>query len=498
MIKRGSGILLHISSLPSPYGIGDVGPNAYAFIDYLSENKQSFWQILPFTLTDQIYGNSPYSSMSAFAGNTLFISPAFMVRDGFLEENDLEPLPVFENERVDYTKVSEYKERLFSRAHQLFIKRKKNPRYEAFCKEHAFWLEDFALFAVLKNHHKGKEWAQWPAEIRERNPTALETCTTQLRNKIEKEKFLQYLFFTQWRSLKQYSAEKQVQIIGDIPIYVNYDSVDVWTHPEIFKLSKDKKPLFVAGVPPDYFSQTGQLWGNPVYEWKALKKTGYSWWLSRLKHTLNLCDVLRIDHFRGFVAYWQVPATETTAVNGKWQDGPGEHFFEMLRKQMPSLPIIAEDLGIITPDVEALIQKLDLPGMKVLLFAFDGDSARHPYVLHNHIKNCVVYTGTHDNNTARGWFEREATPEAKERIFRYLGRSLSAQEIHVEFMRMALMSVADAAIIPMQDVLGLDQNARMNIPGTVGTNWQWRLTPDYRSLSMSTPLLEMTQLYGRT
>lgn len=497
MIKRGSGILLHVTSLPSLYGIGDLGPEAYAFIDYLAENKQGFWQVLPFNPTDQVYGNSPYSSISAFAGNLLLISPEFMVRDGILSEEDIQPLPEFVNGQIDYGAVTEYKEKLFTSAYKLFTKKKKDAHYEAFLREHSFWLQDFALFVVLKSHFEGEEWSQWPDEIRNRDPATLAKFTKQFCDKIEKEKFLQYIFFKQWFALKQYANQKNIQIIGDIPIYVNYDSVDVWTHPEIFKLDKNKRPLYVAGVPPDYFSATGQLWGNPVYQWKELKKTDYAWWITRLKHTLSLCDWLRIDHFRGFAAYWQVPASETVAVKGKWVDGPRDHFFKVLSKHIHNLPIIAEDLGIITPDVEELIRKFNLPGMKVLLFAFDGESAKHPYVPHNHIKNCVVYTGTHDNNTVQGWFEKEASEESKQRLFRYLGRSLPAQEVHWEFIRLAMMSVADIVIVPMQDILGLGAEARMNLPGTAQGNWQWGLLPEYRSSLINTRLLEMTQMYGR-
>ncbi len=497
MLKRGSGILLHVTSLPSSYGIGDLGPEAYAFIDFLAENKQRFWQILPLNPTDQVYGNSPYSSVSAFAGNLLFISPELLVRDGFLCEKDLQPIPEFPHEQVNYKIVTKYKEKLLTKTHQLFSKKKKKPRYEAFCRTHSFWLQDFALFTVLKSHFKGKDWSRWPDEIRNRKPSELTALTKQFHEKIEREKFFQYIFFTQWLALKQHCSQKNIHIIGDIPIYVNYDSVDVWTHPEIFKLDKNKKPTHVAGVPPDYFSATGQLWGNPVYQWKELKKTSYAWWMTRLKHTLSLCDLLRIDHFRGFAAYWQIPVNETTAINGKWVDGPRDHFFELLRKQMPQLPIIAEDLGLITPDVKALIKKFNLPGMKVLLFAFDGDSADHPYVPHNHIKNCILYTGTHDNNTVQGWFAHEATAEAKQRLFRYLKRTLTAPDIHWEFIRMAMKSIANVAIIPMQDILGLNQESRMNQPGTGEGNWQWRLAPEYRTPTINPRLLEMTQMYGR-
>jgi 4-alpha-glucanotransferase len=320
----------------------------------------------------------------------------------------------------------------------------------------------------------------------------------ELSDRIEREKYLQFVFFEQWLSLKSYAREKGIQIIGDIPIYVHCDSVDVWTNPEIFKLDEEKKPAFVAGVPPDYFSETGQLWGDPVYQWNGLRDRGYSWWLKRVEHNLQLFDLVRIDHFRGFAAYWEIPAGEKTAVRGKWVDGPGDDFFKILVKRFPRLPIIAEDLGIITPDVRKLMNRFKLPGMRVLLFAFGDDLATNPYVPHNYIKNCVVYTGTHDNNTVKGWFEGEATQEDKGRLFRYLGREVSVEEIPWELIKLAMMSVANLAIIPMQDILGLGTEARMNRPSITEGNWEWQLLSDQLKSSVTERLREMTEIYGRT
>ncbi|MEE9504206.1 MAG: 4-alpha-glucanotransferase [Thermodesulfobacteriota bacterium] len=495
MKQRGSGILLHITSLPSPYGIGDMGPWAYKFADFLSQTKQRFWQILPLNPTDPIYGNSPYHSIAAFANSLLLISPERMVDDGFLSRKDIEPVPKFPQRRVNYRQVIAYKEKLFHSAYERF-KEGKNSEYEQFCSENGHWLEDFALFIALKAHFREQSWSDWPQDIRDRQPEALQNMKEQLQGKIKMEKFLQYVFFKQWFSLKEYCNQRDIQIFGDMPIYVDYDSVDLWMAPGMFKLNESKRPLFVAGVPPDYFSETGQLWGNPLYKWDALKEKRYDWWMKRIKHNLQLFNMVRIDHFRGLVAYWEVPAGENTAINGKWVEAPAEDFFKVLLEQFPDSPIIAEDLGIITPDVREHMERFGFPGMKVLLFAF-GDDAKNPYLPHNHVKNCVLYTGTHDNNTVRGWFDNEASPEIKERLFRYLGRKVPAEEINWELIRIVMMSVANMAIFPMQDVLGLGEKDRMNLPSTPKGNWEWRLLPDQITPSLSERLGEMTKMYGR-
>jgi 4-alpha-glucanotransferase len=497
MDKRASGILLHITSLPSPYGIGDMGPEAYRFADFLAEAKQGFWQILPLNPTERVYGNSPYHSISAFAGNPLLISPDLLVQDSFITETDCKPLPNGPTVRVDYDIVVPYKENLFNTAYDRFKQAQAHDEYNRFCSQHSSWLNDFALFVALKQHFNGKAWNQWPPEVRDRQPDALQAFKEEIHDTIEQEKFQQYLFFRQWFTLKGYCNEKGIQIIGDMPIYVDYDSVDVWTHPEIFRLDAERQPEAVAGVPPDYFSATGQLWGNPVYQWDTLKDQGFDWWIQRMGHTLNLFDVVRIDHFRGLVAYWEVPAGEQTAINGQWVEVPVYDFFDALRAQFPTLPVIAEDLGVITPDVRKVMQHFELPGMKVLLFAFGEDNPEHPYLPHTYEENAVVYTGTHDNNTVKGWFKSEAKPEDKKRLFHYLGHKTSAQDVPWELIRLAMESKANLAIIPMQDILGLGEEARMNRPATGDGNWEWQLMPDKIKPSVGDRLREMTEAYGR-
>jgi 4-alpha-glucanotransferase len=497
MKRRGSGILLHITSLPSAYGIGDLGPEAYRWADFLAETKQGIWQILPLNPTELAHGNSPYQSISAFAGNPLLISPELMVRDGFIAQSDVENVPNYPKGRVDYPVVIASKERIFRVAYERFQQEGKRHEYERFCTENSTWLDDFALFMALTGHFSEKAWTEWPQEIRDRHPEALESLKDELRDEVEKAKFLQYVFFEQWRALKDYCNHHGIQIFGDIPIYVIHNSVDVWTNPELFDLDDERKPSVVAGVPPDYFSETGQLWGNPIYRWDVLRERGYGWWIQRVGHNLTLFDLIRIDHFRGLIGYWEVPAGEANAVNGQWVEAPAENFFNALLRRFPQLPIIAEDLGVITPDVREIMHRFELPGMKVLLFAFGQDLPTNPYIPHNLPRKCVLYTGTHDNNTTRGWFEREATPEIKERLFRYLGKEVSAVRVHWELIRLAMMSVANMVIFPMQDILGLGEEARMNRPATTEGNWQWQLLPEQLTPSIADKLRGMTELYGR-
>ncbi len=496
--KRGSGVLLHITSLPSHYGIGDLGPQAYRFVNFLVESKQKYWQVLPLNLTDTSYGNSPYSSVSAFAGNNLLISPEFMVRDGFLVETEVEYFTDTEYQNVDYVKVTEFKNRIFCLAYNRFKSSDNRVGYDRFCKENAFWLDSFALFVVIKAHVNNDVWSSWPEGLRHRRPDDLQEVKDSLSDKVEKEKFLQYLFYCQWMELKNFCNEKGISIIGDIPIYVIYDSVDVWQHPDLFKLYENDQMEVVAGVPPDYFSETGQLWGNPVYRWESLQKSGYKWWIERFKYNLELFDYTRVDHFRGFAAYWEVGADETTAINGKWVEAPGREFFDTVLKQIPSANIIAEDLGVITDDVKELINYFGFPGMKILLFAFGDNIATNPYVPHNHVENCIVYTGTHDNNTVRGWFESEVDEETKIKLFDYIGHSVEVEDIHWVFIRLAMMSVADRVIFPAQDILGLDSSSRMNIPATSNCNWEWRLYPDQLTTQLAERLGRMVGMYGRT
>jgi 4-alpha-glucanotransferase len=497
MKGRGSGILLHLTSLPSPFGIGDMGSWAYKFADFLAETKQRYWQILPLNPTDLEHGNSPYHSASAFAFNPLLISPELLLRDGLLQKEDLQPFSTFPEDRVDYPMVTASKEMLLLRAVEHFRAKTKSQDYEQFCLQNGHWLDDFSLFMGLKSHFRGRVWSKWPAQLRDRTPADLSAAKNELQTVIEKETILQFLCFKQWRDLKNYCNERGIQIIGDMPIYVVYDSADVWADSELFKLDDDKLPVAVAGVPPDYYSETGQLWGNPVYRWDALKEKEYDWWVRRIAYNLGLFDFVRVDHFRGFVAYWEVPASEKTAINGKWVKAPAMDFFDHITKKFPHLPILAEDLGIITPDVTEVIDRFGFPCMKVLLFAFGEDLSTNPYAPHNHVKNCAVYTGTHDNNTARGWFEKEATADVKKRLYLYIGRGIREEEIHWELVRLAMMSIADTALIPIQDILGLGQQARLNRPARRDGNWQWRLLPDQLNPSVGKRLLEMTEIYGR-
>ncbi len=497
MKRRGSGILLHLTSLPSPFGIGDMGPMAYRFVDFLADSKQNFWQILPLNPTDPAHYNSPYHSFSAFACSPLLLSPEMMIHDDLLRKEDLQPSPHFSAEQVDFRSVIDFKETLFSEAYECFRRKKPDHEYERFRSENAYWLEDFVLFVALKSHFGGKAWNEWPRDLRDREPAAIQSAKAELDEKVKKAGFLQYLFFKQWHSLRRYCNQRNIQVIGDIPIYVNFDSVDLWAHPELFKLDEKKRPYAVAGVPPDYFSETGQLWGNPLYRWDALRESGYEWWVQRIEQTIKLYDFVRIDHFRGLVAYWEVPATEDTAINGKWMEAPVMDFFNHLTRKLPYLPIIAEDLGVITPDVREVMNHFELPGMKLLLFAFGEDLPTNPYIPHNLPRNCVAYTGTHDNNTVRGWFEKETTPEDRKRLFCYLGKEVPAGKLHWELIRLVMMSVADTVIFPMQDILGLGEEARMNRPATLEGNWLWRVSADLLTPDLARRLREITEIYGR-
>lgn len=508
MKRRASGIFLHISSLPSPFGIGDLGRGAYKFADFLSAAKQSFWQILPVSPTSEAGGNSPYSSPSAFAGNHLLVSPESLVQEGILGKADVQNPVFFPKERVDYRALTKYKKNLFSVAYKNFRgKGKRSFEFEYFCDENSIWLEDYALFMAFKEYFGGVFWSQWPKEVRDREGKKIRNLKENLRDRIEREKFLQYLFFKQWFSLKNYCNQKGIQIIGDIPIYVNYDSADVWANPEIFQLDAQRKPIVVAGIPPDYFSSTGQRWGNPIYRWDILKEEGYPWWVRRVGHNLKLFDIIRLDHFKGFVDYWHVPARNRTAVEGHWVKGPREEFFNVLLKHFPCLPFIAEDLGVITAEVHELRDRFEFPGMRVFQFAFGTDPLADLYKPIHYIKNCVAYTGTHDNDTLIGWLygskghstrtPREIRME-KENVLRFLGwKEERRKNIHWEIIRVLMMSVANLVIFPMQDILGLGEKARMNRPATGQGNWEWRLMPEQLRSSLGRRLLQMTEIYGR-
>lgn len=496
--KRASGILLHITSLPSDYGIGDLGPEAYKFVDFLIKSSQNYWQILPLNYTIAQAAHSPYNCCSAIAGNPLLVSPEMLYRDGFLKKSDINNIPAFSKDRVEYNSVSAYKKSLFKLVYDRFRKHNESVyAYEQFKIENNFWLDDFVTFISLQHHFKNRSWHTWPRQIRDRRGKEFKEIKTKLCNEIEQQCFLQYLFYKQWGELKRYCTERGVRIIGDVPIYVVYDSSDVWANPEIFKLDRYKKPKYIAGVPPDYFSRTGQLWGNPIYDWQAMKKANYKWWMERIRHNMKMFDLVRIDHFRGLVGFWQVPADHKTAKNGRWVKGPKDDFFKTLLKHFSASSIIAEDLGYITADVKETIEKFALATMKVLQFAFDGDPEDNPHIPYNHIENCIVYTGTHDNNTTQGWFKEEASRDQKQRLKEYLGFGISSKEIHWQLTRMAMSSIAKLAIIPAQDVLGLPGTARMNRPASKKGNWLWRLNSGQFNSKLARQLQRLTQTYGR-
>jgi len=476
MDRRRSGILLHVSSLPSEFGIGDLGPGAYWFVDFLVSARQSLWQILPLSPTDSAYQHSPYSSFSAFAGNPWLISPELLLEDGLLVKEDLQDRPEFPPAWVDYDEAAAYKKKLFDKAYERFRQNKRpHKEFRVFQKKHEPWLGDYALFIAIKESLGGIIWTDWPEELQARDREALHDFAAAFADQVDKAKFLQFMFFRQWEKLRAYCRRRGVQLIGDMPIYVNWDSVDAWANSENFKIDARHNPLSVAGVPPDYFSETGQRWGNPVYDWEKLKASGYAWWIARIRHNLGMYDYLRIDHFRGFVQCWEIPADEPLASGGKWVDVPARDFLDTLQKTFNPLPVIAEDLGIITDDVREVMKAYGLPGMKVLLFAFGEDLKKHPYLPHNFDHHCVVYTGTHDNNTVRGWFDHEATSKEKENFFAYIGHEVAIQDVSWAFIELAMMSKADISITPMQDILGLGQAARFNRPSTTRGNWQWRM-----------------------
>lgn len=497
MSRRRSGVLLHVTSLPSAYGMGDLGPEAYRFVDLLAGMGQSYWQILPLNPICPGSGNSPYQSTSAFAGNTWIISPEQMVIDGFLSPEDIRDPPDFPEGRVDYQAVMDYKNVLFDRAFERFRGRDPGFHYKEFTARNASWINDYAIFVALRERFAGKVWGDWPPDIRDRHQDALHIYGTELSERIFKEKFLQYIFDRQWKALKDHCRSRHLQVIGDLPIYITYDSVDVWANPGLFKLDEQKKPAIVAGVPPDAFSATGQLWGNPVFNWDAHHEQGFAWWESRIDRTLSLVDRVRLDHFRGFVQYWEIPADGVTAEHGRWVDAPGRELFTLLARSRSCLPVIAEDLGHITPDVHEMMTHFGFPGMRVLIFGFAGDISRNPHAPHNISGRCVAYTGTHDNNTVKGWFENEVSDDQRNLIFRYIGGSFGAGHVHRLFIRLAMISPAGTVIVPMQDILGLGEEARMNRPGTSEGNWEWRVLPEQMEDKAIQEFSEITGLYGR-
>ncbi|MHC5059505.1 MAG: 4-alpha-glucanotransferase [Planctomycetota bacterium] len=497
MKKRSSGIICHITSLPSRYGVGDIGPASYKFADFLAAAGQRYWQVLPLNPPAIEIPHSPYNCISAYAGNGLLISPELLHSRGLLTLKEIRSVPVFPPAKVNYRVAIPHKTRLLKTAYARFKLRPPDADYNRFCQNNAGWLDDFAAYAVLRRHLGAGNWYDWPAQFRDKEKFSISSLNAKMRDETDFQKFIQYEFFRQWSALKRYCKERGVAIIGDVPIYVSFDSADVWANPHLFKLNKRKKPEFVSGVPPDYFNKKGQRWGNPIYDWQSLKKTGYSWWLQRMKHNLAMFDVVRIDHFRGFVAYWQIPAECKTAVRGKWVKVPKEDFFSKLLGRFPARAIIVEDLGHITPAVRTFVDNLALPGMRVLLFGFDADS-ENIHAPANHVKNCVVYTGTHDTNTAKGWFVQEADPRQKKNLFDHLGQKIRYDELHWALIELAAGSVAKLTIIPMQDVLGLGAEARMNLPGTFDeNNWAWRFSWHRITGRTTDRLKKITLAHGR-
>jgi len=494
--ERSAGILLHPTSLPGKYGIGTIGENAYHFVDFLGACGQKLWQVFPLGPTG--YGDSPYQSFSTFAGNPLLIDLELLQKDGLLEQSDLEKIPIFDKNHIDFGRLIEVKFELLSLAFQnhkthgkLFTEECGN-----FCVDNKDWLDDYALFMAVKEYHGGKLWTEWEKDIAFRTKGAVDKWTEKLEYRINYQKFLQYTFNKQWKKLKDYTNKKGIKIIGDIPIFIAYDSSDLWANKKYFTVDKKGKLETVAGVPPDYFSETGQLWGNPLYKWDEMENDNFSWWQKRIKKTLDFVDIIRIDHFRGLDAYWEIPGDAPTAQTGKWVKAPGKKLFTAIKKELGKLPIIAEDLGLITKSVENLRDHFGFPGMKILQFSF-GENGDIMFLPHNYVNNCVVYTGSHDNDTTKGFFDNEK--KTKSGIYQWAQRYLNyhGKDITYELIRTAYASVANMVIIPMQDILELDSEARMNFPGKLGGNWTWRFDWDQVDSNIPLTYKGMTEMYDR-
>jgi 4-alpha-glucanotransferase len=497
---RRSGILLHPTSLPGQFGIGDLGHAAYRFVDFLAASGQSYWQVLPLSPTG--YADSPYQTLSAFAGNPMLISPQKLVEVGHLSELDLDDVPPFPDDRVDFGPVIHYKTRLLDRAFANFRAQHvagQRAAFARFCDLQAPWLDDFALFMALKEAHDLRPWHEWGPKLVTRQPEALTRWRESLADGIEKQKYRQWQFFEQWLAVKRYANERSIHIIGDIPIFVSMDSADVWANPHLFQFDERLQPTVVSGVPPDYFSETGQLWGHPLYRWELMAQNRYAWWISRFRMAFIQADVMRIDHFRGFFDYWEVPAGAETAIDGRWLYGPGADLFRAVTIALGEMAIIAEDLGDFDAEsragVDALQAEFGYPGMKVLQFAFSA-GPDDPFLPHNFTRDCMVYTGTHDNDTVVGWYQATSTPAERDYARKYLSRDGS--DIAWDMIRLAWASAAHTAITTVQDLLSLGHDARMNLPGTVGQpNWCWRLTPGALTDEIAARLLELTAIYGR-
>jgi 4-alpha-glucanotransferase len=492
--ERASGILLHPTSLPSRGGIGDLGPAAYAFADFLSAAKQTLWQVLPLGPVGE--SNSPYSATSAFAGNPLLISLERLIEKGWLKPEVANKLPV-RTGPVNFEKVYAWKMPLLREGARNFLREsygESRARFESFCRDNASWLEGYVLFSVLRQLHGQQSWQSWPGGLARCETGALDEVRRQRGEELQVERAIQFAFFEQWRALHSYCRRRKIKIIGDVAIFVSLDSADVWTHRDLFQIDDNLQPTVVAGVPPDFFSKEGQRWGNPLYRWNVLQERGYDWWIQRMRWALQTCDIIRLDHFRGFESYWEIPASERSAVNGKWVKGPGHELFTALRNALGELPLIAEDLGMITPAVERLRDELSLPGMRIMQFGF-GDRGAHIYLPHSFIRNTVVYTGTHDNDTTLGWWNHSATDAEKAAAQAYLRPEPGG--IVRAFVRAALTSVADLCVISLQDVLGLDREARMNVPSQADGNWRWRFSPNALKPEVAQWLAELTELSDR-
>ena len=506
IFPRCSGILLHVTSLPGGHGIGDFGDSAHEFVEFLADSGQKIWQVLPLSPTG--YGDSPYQCFSAFAGNPLFIDLKALREQGLLSDQDLSSTPGFPEERVHYDRVTGFKQALLRKAASAFFADSAQPdrrAFDTFCQENIEWLDDYALFMACKRTHKDVSWVHWDPGIRHRDSAVLREWQTKLSAETNLHKFAQFEFFRQWESLKSHCSRRGIRIMGDIPIYVAHDCADVWAHPELFRLDEQGRPTVVAGVPPDYFSATGQLWGNPLYQWDVSAASGHRWWIDRVRASLRLFDLVRLDHFRGFEAFWEVPASALTAAEGKWVKGPGVEFFRTLQTEVKELPFVAENLGVITPEVEGLRKEFGFPGMSLLQFAFGNDPQGPSFRPHNYSRELVAYTGGHDNDTTVGWWTssgvgestRTAEDISKERDFTrgYLG--FQNEPINWVFIRSVMASVANVAVVPLQDVLGLGSDARMNLPGTISGNWKWRYKPNVLTKEISGQLRELTVLYDR-
>jgi len=493
--ERSAGVLLHPSCLPSRFGIGDLGPTAAAYVEWLAGAGAGWWQVLP--LHPPGPGNSPYSAISTFAGNELLVSPDLLVEDGILGEAEVADAPDFPRAWVAFDEVVPYKMGLLRRAYDRF--RERQPaglvqQLAAFRRRHQGWLADYALFRALRDSRGRQAWYEWPPELAARRPEAIQGWLEAHRDEVAFVEFCQFLFFRQWGALRDWAHELGVRIFGDVPIFVSRDSAEVWAGPDLFLLDADGRPTVVAGVPPDYFSATGQLWGNPLYDWERMARDGYAWWVSRLRQTLETVDMVRIDHFRGFASYWEVPADATTAVHGNWRQGPGRAFFESVAAALGNLPLVAEDLGEITPDVIELRKVLGLPGMAILQFAF-SPRPRSSFIPYNLERDLVVYTGTHDNNTSVGWYHDDASEEERDLLRRYA--ACSGREVHWDLIRLALASVCDLAVVPHQDLAGLGSDCRMNTPAVGDGNWRFRITPAMLGEGIQARLFDLIETYGR-